>query len=195
MAQVSSIKINPEWLYHRVTENTIDKIVRSGGICSRKKIKEGPGLEFRNGCNGKYYISLAKKMDNLTLYNGAYRNFIDGQYALVVDNIDAIKTITVNRNCSYYRKLCNLSITKRYSVWADEYQVKDFIPLENIIGIKIPNPKSAYSSYCVNYDRKTRGINIFLEQYDSVECNLPFIDIEEGKRIEKESIKEYILKK
>ncbi len=192
---IRNLEISPNWFYHRVTEETIGKVVRSGGICSKRRIvnlMENNDEILENSYNGNAFISLSKRIDKITSYS-SYSNFIADSYALIIENVSAIKTIPIDQYFDVYRNLAKLPIKIRFSYWNDEYQVKDFIPLDKIIGIKIPNKHARYSEYCPSY-LENRGIDFFLEQYQEANCNLPFIDVEEKKIIEKEKIKEYILK-
>ncbi len=191
---IRNIEINQDFLYHRVTATTIDRIILDGGIRAKKYIK-GEVFEDKgkNTANGTRWISLAKYMPDLVWsHNSSYREFIAGQYAFVIENVEAVKTEFVERNFGYYRMLSRLPINKRYSAWCDEYQVKDYIPLDKVVGIKIPNRKCSFSKYCMSYPKDTRGIDFFLEKMESVGGNFPFIDVEEKKIIEKDTIKEYI---
>jgi len=190
---IRNIEINPDFLYHRVTELTIDRIILDGKISAKKYIT-GPVPEDRgkHTFNGTRYISLAKHLPEVCSYESSYREFIAGQYAFVIDDIDAIETKFVEANFDYYRILSRLPINKRYSAWRDEYQVRDSIPLDKVIGIKIPNKGYVHSRRCASYPKETRGIDMFLEKMESVGGNFSFIDIEEGKLIEKNKIKEYI---
>lgn len=191
---IRNIEIHPDFLYHRVTALTIDKIILDGRICAKKYIKDFVTEDRgKNTNNGNRYISCCKYRPELVhSSSSSYREFIQGQYAFVIENVDAIETQFVEKDFRYYRMLSRLPFGKRYSSWCDEYQVKDYISLDQVIGIKIPDRKCSYSRYCMSYPKETRGIDSFLEKMESVGCNFPFIDVEEKKLIEKDKIKEYI---
>lgn len=191
---IRNIEIDPDFLYHRVTALTIDRIILDGKIKAKKYIKD-PVSEDRgkNTSNGTRFISCCKYLPDLVhSSNSSYREFIAGQYAFVIKDIDAIEAKFVEKNFGYYRMLSRLPINKRYSAWCDEYQIKDYIPLDQVVGIKIPNRKCEFSRYSMSYPKETRGIDFFLEKMESVGGNFPFIDVEEKKLIEKDTIKEYI---
>lgn len=118
-----------------------------------------------------------------------------GQYAFVIEDVEAIKAKFIEDNYRFYGKLAKLPIKKRYSVWKDEYQVRDFIPLDKVVGVKIPSKNNIFSDYCPSYIDDGKGIDFFLKQMESVNGNFPFIDIDDKKIIEKEHIKEYIYKR
>ncbi len=190
---VRNIEINPEFLYHRVTADKIDRIILAGGIYARRYLKSEIKKERGTSWNGDYYISLAKYQKGVDLsYDSCYRNFIQGQYAFVIQDIDAIPTRHVDSYFQLYQKLANLPIKRRYSHYIDEYQVKGKISLSHVVGIKIPSKNLVYSYLCPSYIDSNRGIDYFLEKMESVGGKFPFIDVEEEKIIEKENIKEYI---
>ena len=60
----------------------------------------------------------------------------------MIEGVDAIKTRYIKSYHPLHDILKNLPINRRYSTFLDEYQVRDEIPLEKIIGIKIPNLQS-----------------------------------------------------
>ena len=191
---IRNIKINPEWYYHRVTVDTIDKTILSGSIKPRLLTDKNSIINFETTWNGQFYVSLAKNLSEI-YYDSSYKNFIDGQYAFVIDNIDAVKCVHIDNESELYKIICKMPLKKRYSCWRDEYQVKGEIPLDKIIGIKIPNKKALWSRYCIGYLEEDLGISSFLRKFNAVGSNLPFIDLEAGKIIDKDNIKEYILKK
>lgn len=189
---IRNIEINPDWYYHRVTADTIDKIILSGSIKPRILTDKNNIIRYETTWNGQFYISLSKNLSEI-YYNSSYKNFIDGQYAFVIDNIDAIKCVHIDNESELYKIISKLPIKKRYSCWKDEYQVKGEIPFDKIVGIKLPNKKSFWSRDCIGYLEEDLGITAFLEKFNAVDVDLSFIDLEEGKIIDKDQIKEYIL--
>lgn len=193
---IKNIEINPDWFYHRVTGNNIEKFILSGSIKAKKYLAEEPKIKSESFSNGSYYICLAKYDKALDKsYDSCYKAFIKGQYAFVIDGVDTIKTEFIGNEYSALYKLLNkLPIKKRYSCWKDEYQVKKEISLDKVLGIKIPSRVAWFSPFAPAYTDKNRGIDFFLEKMESVGGDFPFIDIEEKKIIEKDKIKEYILR-
>lgn len=191
---IKSIEINPDWFYHKVTGNNIEQFILSGSIRAKRYFTEKQKIKSESFSNGSYYICLAKYDKELEKsYNSCYKAFIKGQYAFVIDGVDAIKTKFIeNEDSSLYKFLNKLPMKKRYSCWEDEYQVKKEISLDKVIGIKIPNRIPWFSSVAPAYIDKNRGIDFFLKKMESVGGDFPFIDIEEKKMIEKKKIKEYI---
>lgn len=190
---IKNIHINPDWYYHNVTPWTIDKIILSGSIKCKKLIEKDSFSNRESTWNGGHYISLAKNLSEI-YYDSSYKNFIDSQYAFVIEGIDTIKCTQIENNSSLYRIISKIPMKKRYSCWKDEYQVNGVISFDKIIGIKIPNRCAFLSDYCDNYSVEDLGINLFLTKMNSVGGNFPFIDVEKGKIIDKDEIKEYILK-
>lgn len=190
---ITDIEINPDWFYHRVSGDNIDKFILSGSIKAKRYLKGETIKERGSSSNGSYYISLAKyKKDLEKSYHSSYRHFIRGQYAFVIEGVTAIETELINGDFTFYRKLAKLPVKKRYSVWEDEYQVKKEISLDKVVGIKIPSRNPIYSWFFPNYLDSNRGIDFFLEKMELVGGDFPFIDLEEKKMIEKGKIKEYI---
>lgn len=196
MRGITNIEINPDWLYHAVNSFTIDKIIASGKIKSKRNMKKSkvPFRALNNVWNGPYYISLVKRMPDL-VNNNSYKTYIQDQYALILEDLDAIKTVHKNNN-DFWKIISKLPIKKRYSFWKDEYQVKDFISIDKVVGIKIPCKGDAvWTRLCYGYENEAERIDDFLEKMDSVNGDFPFIDVEAGKMIDKDHVKEYILKR
>ena len=86
-----------------------------------------------------------------------------------------------------------MSFDKRYSVYEDEYQVKDKIAIDKVIGIKIPDTNIKHYPREF-YDRKDCAIDEFLNIIDG-KLQVPFIDIDNELQIDKKDIKKYLLER
>lgn len=123
---------------------TMIEIIKSGGLKSKRKLKI---VNLYIGYNGNDYISLCNKEDN-SMYDlfsdniNAYEDYIYSNFCFIIsDEIDAIKTNTFSRHEQYVSYMDFLSIAQgdvRYSDMFDEWQVKDEIKLDKIIGIGLP---------------------------------------------------------
>ena len=133
------IEINPDWFYHRATQKNFEKIIVSNGIKAKRQSMSPKELLTTKPdilWNGLWYISLAKAEDNISINNSSYAFFILGFFAFIIQDITPIKT-KVNRTT--LAKLWSATPSKiRYSLYEDEYQIKNEIPLDKIIGIKLP---------------------------------------------------------
>ena len=81
--------------------------------------------------------------------------------------------------------------SQRFSPYEDEYQVKDEISLDAVIGIKIPDKEKGFSSVEF-YKEKDCAIDIVLNKLGSNLESVPFIDINEGLQIDRCDIKKYM---
>ncbi len=188
---IKDIEINPDWFYHRLKEEDFDKVILSGGLYSKRKLgrKENKNLSL----NGKDFISLSKRIaikEGTSTSDYSYSYYIDWHFGYVIEGVDAIKTRYIKSYQSFHTFLKNLPVNRRYSLFYDEYQVRNEISLDKIKGIKIPDLKS----YFVDLEYSEMVLESLLEKMDLVGRAFPFIDVEEGKLIEKEKIKEYIKK-
>ena len=133
-----------------------------------------------------YYISLSKKDENY-IWKSSYRRFISPSCAFIFKEIETIETEYVEDDYEYYRHISNLSSNKRYSIYEDEYQIKNKIGLDKVIGIKIPD--TDINHYPREFhDRKACAIDEFLKIIDG-KIQVPFIDID------KKDIKKYLLER
>ena len=189
---INNIKINEEWFYHRTNSVKLNKILKSGGLKARKHLSKSDKREAKNGTwNGNHFISLAKK--NTEHRHSAYKHYITGEFAFIIEDVDAIKTEKKDLG-SIFETLSKLPINKRYSYWEDEYQVKDFIPMDNIVGIKLPH-KKRFFHMLYSDDHNIKELDRMLKILEEQGYDLPFIDIEEEKVISNDEVKKYLLKK
>ena len=187
---IRKIRINPNWLYHQVCFEKLPNILKNNAILS--KCRQGDNTITSNAWNGLDYISLSKKDKNY-IWNSSYRRFISSSYAFIFDEIEAIETEYVEDNYDYFQNISNLSFDKRYSVYEDEYQVKDEIAIDKVIGIKIPDTNIKHYPREF-YDRKDCAIDEILNIIDG-KIQVPFIDIDNELQIDKKDIKKYLLER
>ncbi len=181
---ISNIIINPDWFYHKLKEENFDGVILSGGLKSARM--RGVRKDLWNGYD---FISLAKKMDRIgdfTSPDYSYGCLISDSYAYVIENIKAVKTRYIKNHHEFCYSLSKLPIPIRFSYWLDEYQVRDEIPLEKIIGIKIPYLQRD----SIESDKMI--LSHLLEKMDMLDYSCPFIDLENKKRIEPNRIEQYI---
>ena len=187
---IRKIEINPNWFYHQVRFEKMPNILKNNAILSKRL--QGDNTITSNAWNGLDYISLSKKDKNY-IWKSSYRRFISPSYAFIFNGIEAIETEYVEDDYEYYRLISNLSSNKRYSIYEDEYQIKNKISLDKVIGIKIPN--ADINHYPREFhDRKDCAIDEFLKIIDG-KMQVPFIDIDNKLQIDKKDIKKYLLER
>ncbi len=189
--KITAITINPNWLYHRITPKTLDQILESKEIKSKKELltlKEIVKSLNYSGWNGFNYISLAKKEPEI-LEPSSYNLYIKPNYALIISKVPAIKTIYTQN--ILFKNLSIFPTNLRFSNFHDEYQVKKSIPLSKVIGIKIPsqNPSMDRSNETLAYDLNNQTQILAILQKHNL--SIPFIDIETSAAISPEHIQEY----
>ena len=133
---------------------TMIEIIRSGGLKSKRKLNIS---NLYVGYNGSDYISLCRKENNY-MYNrindniNAYEDYIYSNFCFIIsDEIDAIKTNDFDSQGKYVSYMDFLSVANgdiRYSDMFDEWQVKDEIKLDKIIGIGLPFSLVHSYKYC-----------------------------------------------
>ena len=118
----SSTMIDKNWFYHATSLDTLESIL-TYGILSLKKQNKTNRAAYR-GFNGQNYISLSKKYqlpDNR--HYSSYDEYIRKANSLIIDsNIAAIYTSSDSR-------------AKRKSIYYDEYQIRDVVKPQSIMGI------------------------------------------------------------
>ena len=187
---IRKIEINPNWFYHQVRFEKMPNILKNNAILSKRL--QGYDKITSNVWNGLDYISLSKKDKNY-IWKSSYRRFISPSYAFIFNGIEAIETEYVEDDYEYYRLISNLSSNKRYSIYEDEYQIKNKISLDKVIGIKIPN--ADINHYPREFhDRKDCAIDEYLKIIDG-KMQVPFIDIDNELQIDKKDIKKYLLER
>ena len=188
-SMIKSIDINPDWFYHRMQLEKLEDILNTGAILSRRKL----GYQKMNHTtwNGLDYISLSKREEEL-IWNSSYNRFISSSYAFVLGSIPAEKTEYIeDNNYELWRKLSKLLPNKRFSPYEDEYQVKDEISLDTVVGIKIPDRDKKFSSV-EYYKEKDWAIDVVLKKLGSNLESVPFVDVNEGLQIDRCDIKKYM---
>lgn len=111
---------------------------------------------------------------------------IDSSYAYVIRGIKAVKARYIKNHHKLCYSLSKLPVPIHFSYWLDEYQVRNEIPLEKIIGIKIPYLQRD----SIESDKMIRSH--LLEKMDMLDYSFSFIDVEHKKRIETNRIEQYI---
>ena len=188
---IRKIEINPDWFYHQIRFESLPLILKDNAIISKRM--QGYDKVTSNIWNGLDYISLAKK-DTSYIWKSSYKRFISPSYAFIFNEIEALETEYVEEPCEYRKHLSKLSSDKRYSVYEDEYQIKNKISLDKVIGIKIPNTDiNRYPREF--YNKKDCAINEFLNILDGKMMEVPFIDVDKKLQIDKKDIKKYILER
>ena len=190
MKIVKNLKIDEDWLYHKLDARKLHKIIKSGGLKARRRLSREDRRGLENGIwNGGYYVSFAKKAEGK---DTAYDHYIEGEFAFIYDsNMNAVKT-KVKPVGSIFETIAKLPISKRFSRWKEEYQVKDFAPFGNLVGIKIPHGHRFLGVYESDEDYQKRQLNKILRVLDAEELDVPFIDVEEGKVVPKELLGDYL---
>ena len=141
------------------------------------------------------YISVAKRNIDFN-FDSSYKSIIQGQYAFVLEDIDVSSTHFKERNYDFWRTVSKCFPSRRYSCYRDEYQVKDSISIDKVVGIKIPAKNvSIYSSALPIYISKDCLIDSFLQVLTDEERDFPFIDVDEGLQMDKSDIKKYMLER
>ena len=187
---IKNLEINADWLYHRVDARKLHKIIKSGGLKARRRLSREDRRGLENGVwNGGHYVSFAKKAEG---DNTAYNHYITGEFAFIYDdNMNAVKT-KVKPVGSIFETIAKLPISKRFSRWEEEYQVKDFAPFGNLVGIKIPHGERFLGVYDKTENYQKRQLDKILKVLDEEEFDVPFIDVEEGKIVPKELLGDYL---
>ncbi len=186
---IQNMEIHSDWFYHRLKEEDFDKIILSGGLYSKRKLgkKENKNLSS----NGRDFISLSKRIaikEGTHISDYSYPYYIDWHFGYVIEGVDAIKTRYIKSYQPLHTFLKKLPINRRYSFFYDEYQVRDEIPLEKIVGIKIPNLSSDF----LDLIHSEETLEYLLEKMELTGYSFSFIDIENKKRIEPNKIKQYM---
>jgi len=106
------------------------KIIETGGI----KSLEMQNSSFRGLVNGQNYISVCSWDDGIDhsveKMQSSFNGWIFGCPCFIIRGIEAIK-------CGKYHSDYNSEV-ERVSQFEDEWHVKDFIPLDKVIGIALP---------------------------------------------------------
>lgn len=115
------------------------KIIESDGIKSRRLTNQIP---LYTGFNGADYISVCSKEEfneYMKYPNNCFFKYIHSNYCFIIsDEINAIKTNYFDLDNRFLDSFTISSGEKRYSDMFDEWQVKDEISINKIIGIGLP---------------------------------------------------------
>lgn len=189
MDHIEAININSNWFYHYITPTIFQGIIEREGILSRRKLHNLKRLKIYMTpvFSGYDYISVARKQ-NVDM--SSYNYFCVDAYSLIIENKKAHKAHYIKKdirinNINVSDILSSLPIPIRFSSWQDEYQIKDIVPLKNIIGIKLPEEKTIYY--------QESSLSDFISIIEETGFTLPFIDIENKKQIPHTKVKQYLL--
>ncbi|MBQ2639851.1 MAG: hypothetical protein IJF92_03715 [Bacilli bacterium] len=187
---IKNLEINEDWLYHQVDAIKLGKIIKSGGLKARRLLSKEDKRKSENGVwNGRHFISFAKKAEG---EDTAYDHYMSGEFALIFDpDIGAIKT-KVKEVGSIFETIAKLPTNKRFSRWKEEYQVKNFVPFDKVVGIKIPSGKRFWNVYEDDAIYQKKQLEGMLQTLDENNLDVPFIDVEEGKIVPKEEMEDYL---
>ena len=139
-----------KFFYHGVDDLlTMLKIIDCGYIKSKRQL----GFSKENDFNGLDYISLCNKESN-DMYIGStlnsFDNYIKNNFCFIISgDIDATKCEYIDiSNCTEEQVKLLSNSDVRYSDMFDEWQVKDEIKLDKIIGIGLPFSLVHSYKYC-----------------------------------------------
>ena len=146
-----------KFYYHGVEDLlTMLKIIDCGYIKSKKLLGYGKENDF----NGLDYISLCKKEADFMYEDGklnSYDNYIKNSFCFIIsDKIDAKRCIYIDIskcNTEQMKRISN-NQNERYSDMFDEWQVKDRISINDVVGIGLPLNyiyKMKYTSRSLDY--------------------------------------------
>ena len=185
-----------KFYYHGTDKENFLSILKTGEIKCRRLLDEN-NIEIDRtcrltlpGCNGLEYISLCNTNDKSFIdKESAFSVFIVNHYCFIIsDEIDAIKTIyrydndSMKRyNKEYNKYLKDADSTEiRFSIMPDEYQIKERIPMNKIIGIGFPfwhyrNNLDELNrifdlSYELNLDVVNTANPYFIDEYENMKC-------------------------
>lgn len=181
--------------YHRIIPKkeqlerlcTMIEIIKSGGLKSKRKLNIS---NLYVGYNGSDYISLCKK-ENDYMYNqindniNAYEDYIYSNFCFIAsDEINAIKTKKFDIKGKYVSYMQFYSLAQgdiRYSDMFDEWQVKDKINMDKIIGIGLPfNLVFSYKNSDLEFKKYIELLYSLVHKY-----NLDIVNTEDFNFVEK----------
>lgn len=157
--------------YHGIINGIVpDKVIRileSGEISSATRM----GASKKIGFNENDYVSVCKNLGEEVYADypkNAFKKYVVNHFCFIIeDSIDAeaVEFIPDAEKMSAFElhKLKLANPCKRFSDIVDEYQVRDYIPLDKVIGIGIPYSLDEVDGYIKlsNFSFLTR------EEFDS----------------------------
>lgn len=189
---IKNFNFNKQYFFHS-PGNSITKL-EPLVLCKKILSQYGLGYDTPKGrFNYLYYISLCGSVDISQNADTAFEEYIRYNPSIVIDRrIDAIKTIMLAKE-DYDKIEDNVlrdSIT-RYSVFSDEWQVKDEVDASNWVAINYPyhclisNLNEQVKNGKVNHNQtRQEEYNILYNYYvikallAHVNLNLQIIDVE-----------------
>ena len=181
------------FLYHGLRNQKDYEKLES--ILKQRKIYAGIYLEnysnYSDNCNDGKFVSLINYSDSIE-----FEEFINKYICLIISPLcNAYKTKYLTFYEWIYIKEKNISLKNRYSYAIDEYQVKDFIPIEMIRAIGIPYSNIKLTKGVEAAEKCKQDIIELLMNY---EIKIPIVNINYYNRIlynPTESHKKYCTKK
>lgn len=169
------IEIPNYFLYHGICHgNQFEKLEN---IFQEKKILAGNNLPYpyyipyNDNANEGNYISLLRYENREDI---TYKIFIMPNITLIIKPIDtALQTIYVPYETWLEIQALLPEHKNRYSYARNEYQVKDFIPLEDIVAIGIPYHYLKWTNQKHLANEYQEKISQLLEKY---QLSLPIVD-------------------
>lgn len=152
---------------------------------------------YNSNSNGKYYVSISRKLNNDKMDRRySYNNYDYLPAFILKSNIKAIKTNPVYY--SEYQKYKDTIIPKRTSCFLDEYQVFNKINKDNIIGIRY-NLKDILLANCMHFKdidpdmcsyhiNELENIIGMISILKSLNIDLPIYDLSVAKELNQEKI-------
>lgn len=146
------------------------------GIFQAKKILAGKYLDYRffnqdiDNCNEGEYVSLLESTPNETL---EYSAFIKPYICLFVKPLaNAYKAHYISESDFRALKEAKIELKNRYSTIHYEYQVKDFISLDDVVAIGLP--RIAFIKNGLEYASSVE--NAIFSLMDKYDVDIPLVD-------------------
>ena len=189
--------INLDYYAHTISYNhhfmlsdisTLEKILQSGYLLSRRNLKMDEKETLFNGMDYISLCDLTKKKDYYSAYNIYTQN---GLSLLFSRDIEVIIPNYINlsqRSNDMGKEMHRLGLKGRYSDFKDEVQVKDKLSLKYLKGLSIPLEKlcSCHSNeYAYYYLYYVKGC---LKNHG---YRLPILDLDNEKVIDIQKMKKY----
>lgn len=173
-----NIETDNNWYFHATDKNIeiIEKILKEG-IKSSYLRKE----HSSSGYNGKYYVSICKKNDNINTCNSVYE-LLEHLPKFIINNVFALKT-----NKENFKAFSETILPLRTSCYDDEYQVFLKINKSKIIAIEY----SLYYLLEINESLIKEELEFLKKMIvclDKNSLNIPIYDLSTNREINKSKI-------
>lgn len=166
------------FLYHGLrNQNNNNKLE---GILKERKILAGKYLDnyshYCDNCNDGKYVSLINYNNSIE-----FDEFVKKNTCLIISPLcNAYKTKYLTFNEWFYMKENNIFVKNRYSYAVNEYQVKDFIPIEMIRAIGIPYTNIRLYD---GMEKASKYLQDIIELLDIYKVELPIVDTSYRNRV------------